>query len=195
MAQMRLRQGGFSNISLGIPSLASIGVHTSEDEDSANIAEYGGSTRHHSLTSKHLAFQKLLQFRDLFSMQEAIRLLSVYQEVVGEYHPVLAIEQLTEQVEAWYFAPDIQSSFSSGLVDKADLLILNLALAIALRAESNCPGSGSADTAKLLYFSCRELYEAEIMPSVPSISQVVITLLVVSVVSISFLPRRSRSSR
>ncbi|KAH8655851.1 hypothetical protein BX600DRAFT_470426 [Xylariales sp. PMI_506] len=180
MAQMRLRQGGFSKLSDETPNLASTDFDSSEDDEEAgfNTKSIGGMLQSQSLASQ----QKTLHFRNILTQYESTRLLALYQEVVGEYHPILAVDQLVQQVGAWYNAVSNPTQWhhpaSQEMVDENNLLIVNIALSIALCAESKSTGSDASDRAKLLYAGCRDLIDAKIMSSKASVKQVVITLLV-----------------
>lgn len=73
---------------------------------------------------------------------DALRLLQLYQSVIGVLHPVLDIEVLQAQVRGLYGGID-------DACEEGDLHVLTMTLAIALLAE----GAGASDKA-------RELYEA-----------------------------------
>jgi hypothetical protein len=188
MAQLRLRQGGFSKISQENPNLASTDYGSSEDEEPrGGSATVDAERLRLAAASNQGVRQRLVDFRNLFALQEAIPLLYAYQEVVGEYHPILAIDQLVQQVEGWYScaAPEMSSSVDPS--DENTLVIINIVLSIALYAESNCPGSETSNQASLLYLGFCEVVNGKIMCSAPSIKQVVITLLMVSPISLMSL--------
>ncbi|RSL79296.1 hypothetical protein CEP51_007481 [Fusarium floridanum] len=71
----------------------------------------------------------LLTFRSIMGLQEAIQLVHIYQEVVGDLHPVVDIDALIKQAQSWYADSD------SGATSCELLMIFNLVLIIALRAD------------------------------------------------------------
>ncbi|KAH8664739.1 hypothetical protein BX600DRAFT_464928, partial [Xylariales sp. PMI_506] len=178
MAQLRLRQGGFSSISHESPNLASTGFGFLEDEEGTIGGVIGLTGRTRLAPSNHAAKQRLLHFRNLFSLQEAVRLLFAFQEVVGEYHPIIIIDQLVQQVENCYSITNAYIYAGRDLPDEDSLLIINIILSIALCAESNYPGSETSDQAKFLYLGCREMISEKITWSTPSVKQVIIIVLV-----------------
>jgi hypothetical protein len=80
--------------------------------------------------------------------------LRVYQEVVGELHPIVDIECLMEQVDILYAARDIGLSLrrSNALqIDDNDIHILNIVCTIALTAET----TGQSIIGRALYQSAQ----------------------------------------
>lgn len=89
----------------------------------------------------------LLTFRSIMGLQEAIKLLYIYQEVVGELHPVVDIDALIVQTQSWYADAgagvwDVMAA-STGATSYEMLLIINLCLAIALSADSRPSNSNT----------------------------------------------------
>lgn len=74
----------------------------------------------------------------LLSKSETLRLLHVYQEAIGEMHPIVDTECLIEQVEILYAVRDIEPSSRRSNVsqkDDDDIHTLNIVCSIALTAD------------------------------------------------------------
>ncbi|KAK9438224.1 Zn(2)-C6 fungal-type DNA-binding domain protein [Metarhizium brunneum] len=146
------------------------------DNDVASHREHGADNA--GIGGRELGDQfRLLQFRSLFDSQEAMRLLSVYQEVIGEFHPVIDINGLMAQAQRWYAEDNSPWSLSpegGGTSVDQDLVILNLALAIALRAEST---SSVSEVERYITENCQGAANARITAPVSSVKQVTIALL------------------
>lgn len=120
------------------------------------------------------------------NLQEAARLLFVYQEVVGEYHPMVNLDDLMCKTRVWYTGEASAHSdprdYSPGRPvsdsDENDLLILNLTLAIALRAESTL-SSGNSYIEGILQSSFQDIVNAKVVSPASSIKDVKIILLAV----------------
>lgn len=82
----------------------------------------------------------LLKFRGLMSLKDARRLLGVYQEVIGDLHPIVDIDEVQTRARNCYTDGDSTTwEFFTEPVEVAsedDLLILNLALLIGLHADA-----------------------------------------------------------
>lgn len=75
----------------------------------------------------------------LLSKSETLRFLHVYQEAIGEMHPIVDTECLMEQVEILYAVRDIEPSSRRSSVsqkDDDDIHTLNIVCSIALTAET-----------------------------------------------------------
>lgn len=146
------------------------------DNDVASHREHGADNA--GMGGRELGDQfRLLQFRSLFDSQEAMRLLSVYQEVIGDFHPVIDINGLMAQAQRWYAEDNSPWSLSpegGGTSVDQDLVILNLALAIALRAEST---SSVSEVERYITENCQGAANARITAPVSSVKQVTIALL------------------
>lgn len=129
----------------------------------------------------------VMPWADLFklpfhlTLQEAVRLLEVYQEVVGEFHPILDITFLTHLAERWYAwsrsgAADIGKAGSSDVGDEDSYLALILVIAIALRAENTLPQS---QIFKQIHNSCCANVNAKLVSPATTVTDVVIALLAV----------------
>ncbi|PCD41046.1 hypothetical protein FGRA07_02317 [Fusarium graminearum] len=120
----------------------------------------------------------LLAFRSIISLQEAIQLLYVYHEVVGELHPVVDIDGLVMQTKSWYADAgagvwDVVAA-STGAEAYELLLIMNLCLAIALRADSKV---GNMNTEGLLRDSFQDAVNAKLAAPANSIRHATIVFL------------------
>lgn len=115
----------------------------------------------------------LLQFLGLFTRREAIRLLKVYHEAIGNLHPICDIARLLEQIEWLYNQSTGAQDDSETMVDEDELLILNLALSIALCAE---PASKSLP-ANILYNGYRDIVNATLLAPATSLRHVTIAIL------------------
>lgn len=120
----------------------------------------------------------LLTFRSVIGLQEAIQLLYVYQEVVGELHPVVDIDALIMQTRSWYADAgagmwDVLAA-STGAEAYELLLMLNLCLAIALRADAR---TGSGNTEGLLRDSFQDAVNAKLAAPANSIKHATIIFL------------------
>ncbi|KAK7403436.1 hypothetical protein QQX98_010802 [Neonectria punicea] len=115
------------------------------------------------------------------SLQDAVRLLLVYQEVVGEFHPLVDLNDLIGRVRAWYTdidttSPDQQESPSQSTMLEADekFLIIHLALAITLRAEST---SSTSEIEKTLQHRFQDVLNAKLASPATGIKDVIAVLL------------------
>ncbi|KAH8886568.1 hypothetical protein GQ53DRAFT_619835, partial [Thozetella sp. PMI_491] len=181
VAQIKLRQGSFSGSNLDSPNLASIDENQTDDEDPSGddaAGEQGREAATNRRMTNPAVSQRLLQFRNFFVVREAVRLLLVYQEVVGQYHPILDVDMLVKQVEWWYSWPRGQQPSGLTAIDETSLLIANLAMAIALCIECTSPKTENCSVRDKIYAGCRELINAKIMSPNPSLKHVIIMLLV-----------------
>ncbi|KAJ9148692.1 Zn(2)-C6 fungal-type DNA-binding domain protein [Pleurostoma richardsiae] len=176
MAQIKLWQRSCSKTAPEKPIPAIIDEDETDDEGAGNDGwqEDAGLAQ---LRTKDQT-QRLLHFRSLFNVREAVRLLLVYQEVVGEYHPILDIDMLVKQVEWWYSWHTTQPPSGLSAEDENTLLVTNLAIMVALCAESTSPGSGSSEMGETIYACCQDLINAKLASPTPSLKHVVIMLLV-----------------
>lgn len=182
VAQMRMGQGKYSTTS-GVawhvsPSLDG-SQHSEEGIRLTSPEEDGWAAVDPSL--RRSLRHSLLQFQTLLPKREALRLIRVYKEVVGELHPFVDCDRLAEQTEGWYNWPGTGSSSTKGgddsLSDEDGLLILNLVLSIALCAESGC----QSEDARSLHKNCRGVINILLAVPVTGLRHVLLTLLVVGV--------------
>lgn len=144
-------------------------------DDDALESDDDGQTEASCRSTQSL--QALLHFRSLLSEEEAFRLLSVYQEVHGDFHPILDLERLIERTGSFYewFLP-AQTRDEVDLIAREDsLLVTNLVLAIALCTES----ASQANIAKSIFAKCQNIINANLNSPATSVKHVVIALLVV----------------
>lgn len=184
VAQMRMGQGKYS-------TAAGLGCHGSPSLDESQHSQDGNR-----LTSpeedgwaaldpsvRRSLRHSLLRFQTMLPKKEALRLIRVYKEVIGELHPFVDCDRLAEQTEGWYNWPGGGSSGDKGddgpLSDEDSLLILNLVLSIALCAESGC----QSDDARGLHKNCLGTINIFLALPVTGLRHVLLTLLVVSVLS------------
>ncbi|KAH8679199.1 hypothetical protein BGZ61DRAFT_535619 [Ilyonectria robusta] len=144
----------------------------SDDEDPTGGADSSDAV----ISSNNRRRQALSKLRTLLSKPEATRLLYVYQDAIGEIHPICDIASLVEQTEAFYNTSDTDAewrSYADPLNEENNLLIVNLAISIALLAES---GSQS-ELGKALFESCRDLINAKLAAPATGIKSVTVVLL------------------
>lgn len=176
MAQMKLRQrsNSHSMSRQRRPTLASVddevayGDRDGDEEYADGGMSQASTESRRSLRTEHL---KLLYFQSILGAEEALKLLRTYHDLVGDFHPVVDMNELTTQAQ--------NLCTGTGLVagpSENDLLILNLALAIALRAESM---SATTDTELALQTRFQDALNAKLAAPATSIKDVVIVLLAV----------------
>ncbi|KAI7767302.1 hypothetical protein LZL87_009704 [Fusarium oxysporum] len=152
VGQLKLRRNSCPGPPLQQKQLQLASIH--EDDASDEADQNDGQNTQFSVSPRTIDKgdpAMLLTFRSIMGLQEATQLLYIYQEVVGELHPVVDIDVLIMQTRSWYAEAgagiwDVLAS-STGAATYELLLILNLCLAIALRADGN---SSSSNTETLL---------------------------------------------
>ncbi|RMJ17553.1 hypothetical protein BHE90_006297 [Fusarium euwallaceae] len=146
VAQLKLRRNSFPGAPLQQRQfqLATIDGDASDEDEVTDAPSPAMPPR---LLDRE-SLRRLLQFRSFLDLQEAIRLLHVYQEVVGDLHPLIDLDETIARARSCYADPESAvwdvSAGKAGAASDDNLLILNLALAIALRADSN-PESSSVE--------------------------------------------------
>lgn len=150
----------------------STAVAANENEDSEV------SSSEEEETVDHVAAERrngLLRFRDKMRQEDALRFLQIYQKVIGNFHPVVSESSLTTTLTRCYTTTSKQTD---GLLklDEDELIVLNLAIAIALTAE---PSAYSKLRGSLLR-QCRELFSVRLTRSTTDTNTIVIALLMVS---------------
>ncbi|KAF7552057.1 hypothetical protein G7Z17_g4577 [Cylindrodendrum hubeiense] len=187
VAQMKIREGSLSASPSKRKQLASIEDEDASDDDSGIAGVDGGGISRDTWPPRNQAdYLRLQQFRSLMNLQEATRLLLVYQEVVGDFHPILDLDDFMGKTRVWYTGET--SAHSEGRTysprqvipdtDENDLLILNIALAIALRAELTL-SSTSSSIERLLQSNFQNIVNAKVVSPGCSIKDVKIILLTV----------------
>ncbi|KAH8703032.1 hypothetical protein BGW36DRAFT_457402 [Talaromyces proteolyticus] len=143
---------------------ATIDENNLNDEDSAK----GQQTLGKATT------QEQPLFRTLLSRREFLHLIYIYQEIIGEFHPIIDVERLVDQSGIWYGKQPCENDTRESVVEAYDVTILSLALAIALWTES----PSQRDMAENLYSSCREVVHLVVNDPAVSTKKVVVTLMV-----------------
>ncbi|UNI18395.1 hypothetical protein JDV02_004666 [Purpureocillium takamizusanense] len=179
VAQLKVRQNSCSDAPLQQQQLqlASIDQEdTSDDEDTQGAQDARFVVAPRALDRRDPA--RLLVFRSVMGLHEVMRLLYVYQEVVGDLHPIIDLDELITQTQSWYADADPgvwkATPDRPGAASDERLLILNLALAIALRADSK---PLSCDTESLLRESFQDAVNAKLASPAYNIKHVTIVLL------------------
>ncbi|OHE94069.1 hypothetical protein CORC01_10644 [Colletotrichum orchidophilum] len=122
--------------------------------------------------------ERLLRFKSLMNLDEVVGMLGVYQDVIGELHPIIDVDQTI--AHAGFFFADAESTSWEMVTEKShtpseeDLIILNLALAIALHTEST-PESSNIEA--LIVDCMKEAVNSQITKASTSMKQVTIILL------------------
>ncbi|KAI8663161.1 Zn(2)-C6 fungal-type domain-containing protein [Fusarium keratoplasticum] len=143
------------------------------DEDAASdtIDDEAAQDERSSVSPRTVGRQDatpLLTFRSIMGLQEAIQLVHIYQEVVGDLHPVVDIDALIKQAQYWYADSD------SGAASCELLMIFNLVLVIALRAD---PRPNHCHKETLLRDSFEDAVNAKLAAPAYSIKHVTIIFL------------------
>ncbi|KAF5575477.1 hypothetical protein FPCIR_13144 [Fusarium pseudocircinatum] len=176
LAQSKLLNRSASKAENPLP--VSIEENQSDDED-VEIDQFGNLNRPTQLQMSSLPRQqRLLLFRNILSPREVNSLLIVFQETICEYHPIVDAPSLVKTVEYWYSKQTSSNNCILSAADEEDLIVANLAIAVALCVESTLPGSESLRIAETLYLSCKDLINAKIVSPMPTIKHIVTILLV-----------------
>lgn len=178
VAQMRIGQGKLSNAGLGMQMSPSLDGSPPEKEDSCLMNPVEDSWTILDPAMRQSLRRGLFQFRTLLPKREALRLIRVYQEVIGELHPIVDCDRLVEQTDGWYNWPtndlsDPGRGLDHSLSEEHALVILNLVLSTTLCAES---GSQS-EHARTLYRSCHGIISISMAIPAAGIQHVVVILL------------------
>lgn len=108
---------------------------------------------------------------------EALRLVDIYEEVVGNLHPFFNQKRFKSQVEAVYTAiesnqPEIERQYN---VDSDTMDIIKVALAIPLLAL----GIGNSDIGTSLYASVQDKVQNAVFSPIKNVKKIVLLLLAV----------------
>lgn len=179
VGQLKLRRNSLPGPPLQQKQLQLASIH--EDDASDEADQNDGQNTQFSVSPRTIDKgdpAMLLTFRSIMGLQETTQLLYIYQEVVGELHPVVDIDALIMQTRSWYAEAgagiwDVLAS-STGAATYELLLILNLCLAIALRADGN-PSSSNTET--LLRDSFQDAVNAKLAAPANSIQHATIIFL------------------
>lgn len=182
VGQLKLRRNSCPGLPLHQRQLQLASIHEDDASD-----EVDPDTQNNQFSVSPRTIDKgdpamLLTFRSIISLQEATQLLYIYQEVVGELHPVVDIDRLIMQTRSWYADAgagmwDVLAA-STGAEAYELLLILNLCLAIALRADSKV---GNGNTEGLLRDSFQDAVNAKLAAPANSIKHATIIFLKVRI--------------
>jgi hypothetical protein len=176
-AHLKLRYGSWSSTNSDNHKASSLDEDQfNDDEVSRGVDDESSIPQIHSAssTSQH----RLLQFSDFLSLSQSTHLLYLYEEVVGEFHPILDVDYLVKATEVCY--NELSSGHDSGErnespVDEEDLLIINLAIAVAL-----CAGSSSQfETGKAIFNVCKGIVGPRLTSPAASVKFAIITTLIV----------------
>lgn len=114
----------------------------------------------------------------MLTKAEALRLVDIYEEVVGNLHPFFNQERFKSQVEAVYTA--LESRQAAGIdgqwnVDSDTMDNIKVVLAIALLAL----GIGNSDIGTSLYASVQDKVQNAVFSPIKSVKKIVLLLLAV----------------
>jgi hypothetical protein len=114
----------------------------------------------------------------LLSKADTFRLLQVYQEVIGNFYPILDLQSLGEEAGRLHDYGGIDLGLrrgNSSHVDNDSMLLLNLVCSIALTAET----TGISKIAQVFYESAQSAIQTNITARKLQIRDVVLVLLAV----------------
>ncbi|KAM0245911.1 hypothetical protein ACHAP5_005061 [Fusarium lateritium] len=179
VGQLKLRRNSYPGLPLQQRQLQLASIH--EDDASEETDANDGQDTQFSPSPRTIDKgdpAMLLTFRSIMGLQETIKLLYIYQEVVGELHPVVDIDALIVQTQSWYADAgagvwDVMAA-STGATSYEMLLILNLCLAIALRADSR---PNNSTTERLLVDSFQDAVNGKLAAPANSIKHATIVFL------------------
>lgn len=168
-AHIKLSQTSAQGVSDQGRKLPQIDEDHIDDEDDATspMSQHSSSS---SSSSSPPYLRKLFQSLKSFSIREIAQLLRTYHKVIGELHPILNVDALLEQTQAW-----LKGTKDRTMLDEDDAIILHLALSIAMVAESET--LFTVRTSSLA--SIDELVNARVTTLKPNIKCVKVVLLLV----------------
>lgn len=152
--------------------------HVSDEETSGEASD-DSNARLDPPPATQASLRKLLKFRYTHSFHDTNRLLAVYHHVIGDFHPVVSSESLSRCAERCYASSSNPDRITPSEKDQYEAIVLNLALAIALRAE---PGPGPRFAAAIMN-DCREILSVNLVYLDPSVNSMVIALMAVGPLS------------
>lgn len=184
LAQMKLSRPSHSTSLSRRPSFSALADSTTSGEDS--VAGDVSSTavnapRQNTPTTDR---ERLLFYRSMVSLPETMRLLQVYREAMGDLHPIIDLNA-TVRLAIVLGNSTSQSSvgLAEGHITESNLLVLNLCLMLALRAETNAPTSQMEEE---LHSTLGSIMNARVVASPQSLDDVAIILLMVNLSSSSY---------
>jgi hypothetical protein len=174
-AEIKIRQSQHPAAGSSEKTNPSVEDDETDDEEPVLYPEANNNRPNPRRQSTHM--QELLQWPLLLSKREAVRLLDVYQEVIGDLHPIVDTKRLVEQVEICYALAGMEQDprHGEGSIIDENTLILCLALSIAFAAETVT----QSRTGKTLYNSLQNIIKIRVASRVTSLKHVIITLLLV----------------
>lgn len=175
-AEIKLRQahGARGALSPEDETNPSLEDEHSEDEQCGHGADMPGTNSHTTLTNHRLR-QCVSQLPRFLAKHDTLRLIDVFQDVVGNLHPVLKSKRIIEEAEACYAARNSRSIAEPKEIEENATLLLFLTLAIALTAES----VSQSIVGQTLYRSIEPLVKMKLTTEVCSPDDVLVALLVV----------------
>ncbi|KAH6968122.1 hypothetical protein DER45DRAFT_638427 [Fusarium avenaceum] len=182
-AQIRVRQTCSSSDAVYHKQLqlASIGTEPAVVDAMSDEGEVGDPLTP-ALVGGHGYPRSLMGFRSLINYKEALRLLALYQDIVGDFHPFVNLDRLVAKTRAWYLGStetprlgqDTGSGGSTKLSLEEDLLTYNLVLSIALHADTESRNSG---VEAIIWKTCRAAVNNQLISQTTGMQHVIIVLL------------------
>lgn len=177
IAQMILRHSNKPDISItkgNGQNSSGINETTTGTEELNNNDSWGGGDVFH----QPLDAPCTVPVHRLLSEADVLRLLHIYQEVIGNLYPVLNLQSLSGEAERLYEFGGIDLGLrraDSSHVDNDAILVLNLVCSIALTAET----TGTSKIAQVLYESAHGAIQTNVTARKLQIRDVVLVLLAV----------------
>ncbi|KAF5675128.1 hypothetical protein FCIRC_7601 [Fusarium circinatum] len=131
VGQLKLRRNSLPGPPLQQKQLQLASIH--EDDASDEADQNDGQNTQFSVSPRTIDKgdpAMLLTFRSIMGLQETTQLLYIYQEVVGELHPVVDIDALIMQTRSWYAEADagiwdvLASSTGAATIQHATIVFL-----------------------------------------------------------------------
>lgn len=123
----------------------------------------------------------LYQTLDVLGKHECTRLLRVYDQALGELHPICSTDELKDEA-CRLQGSNLSTNVSQDVgnhdpfeAEENELLILNLALAIAMTAEA----ASDSGPATIIYENCRDLVMSKVARTASCVKDVVVVMMMV----------------
>lgn len=184
IAQMRVRQTGSSSDAVYNRQLKLASIHS--EPTPVDITADEGKVRESPtpvLSCERANLMHLMGFRALINYREALRLLALYQDIVGDFHPFVNVDNLVARTRTWYIGSpgspslglqDCDSDHIARLSLEEDLITYNLVLAIALHADAKFRNS---DVEANIWKNCKAAINSRLISRTTGIQHVTIVLL------------------
>ncbi|OBS17114.1 hypothetical protein FPOA_12388 [Fusarium poae] len=184
IAQMRVRQTGSSSDAVYHRQLKLASIHS--EPTPVDITADEGKVRESPtpvLSCERANLMHLMGFRALINYREALRLLALYQDIVGDFHPFVNVDNLVARTRTWYIGSpgspslrlqDCDSDHIARLSLEEDLITYNLVLAIALHADAKFRNS---DVEATIWKNCKAAINGRLITRTTGIQHVTIVLL------------------